>query len=1077
MPLTIYKSSAGSGKTYTLAKEYIKLLLQNPLQHPNILAVTFTNKATQEMKERIIQFLMQLSKPDGGDLGKQLEAETGYSAQHIRGNAQKALQQVLHNYGDFTVLTIDAFFNRIIKSFAYEMKLPLRMEVQLDTEEALNEAYDHLMLELDINPELSQYLTEFMFYKLGQDKGWYVEREIKDLGNELFKEGFSKVFKSLDRMELGNIQQLLEYIFKQQQELEKTFKALGDEAFEIMEAHGLNLKDFKGGTRSAANYFRHLQEFNTKKLDLTASQEKALDNVEEWYKKKDPNETAITAAFHAGLNRILVEASEQWQAVKGDFILWNILVKNLHALGLLKSINDKMIAYRDDNDKILISDQNRIINEIVNQADIPFLYEKTGAQYRHFLLDEFQDTSKLQWNNFRPLLEESLSENGKVLIVGDGKQSIYRWRGGDMKLLLEEVGSDLQYFSDADTVQQLDANYRSRKEIIAFNNLFFEQITLATASRLEQEGSLAQLAFADVSQQTTGATKSGGYVEMRFYEKGGDGESPIRERIDEQLIVQIKELLEEGYSYRDIACLVFSNKDGTQVAELLTAEGIPVQSSDSLVVGNAAPVKLIISLLRFLQYPQDTLMRGQIIVLLHQLGLLEAELHVSLKQVQAEFSAFYQLVPHALAEVLKKNKGNLLHVVTQLIETSGIRDQFPIYLHRLLELVYEFESHNESHIGDFIRWWDMTGHKRTIQAPDDLDAVVILTVHKAKGLQYPVVIMPYAKRRIDPPSDLLWIENQGIVDEDWAQYLPINFEKKLKETPLKSTFDEEKELYLVDALNMLYVAFTRPEERLYVLADLSDNADNTAKLVQEYLLIHDGFEEHFMENTLKFGDPAAPDPDRKKNTEKGSNIADHLVSSIEKELLLRRPRLRVAELNTDESQSKHQYITRELLLRMAQPKDLDKVVEEAAFEGMISTEDKPHWKGQLKAVLEIPELAYWMSTSKDQLNEHEILTAHGALEVDKAFVLNQQLIALNLHVGKSKKEHANQIRDYVFALESLLEQEQPESEELPEQNTSQQASLFEDAPATPQLRKKSKPQNSVAGYLLYLDTLSLEKVQ
>mgnify|MGYP003881460027 FL=1 len=1047
-------------------------MLQNPLQHPNILAVTFTNKATQEMKERIIQFLMKLCSDDAGDLGKQLERETGYSPKHIRGNAQRALQEVLHNYGDFTVVTIDAFFNRIIKSFAYEMKLPLRMEVQLDTEEALNEAYDHLMLELDINPELSQYLTEFMFYKLGQDKGWYVEREIKDLGKELFKESFSPVFKSLENMELKNIQELLEQLFTKQQKLELRFKALGTEAAEIMEAHDLVISDFKGGVRSFATYFKHLLDFNTKKLDLTATQQSAIDNVALWYKKKDPNETAITAAFHAGLNQIMVDASNLWQEAKGDFILWNILVKNLHALGLLKSINDKMIAYRDDNDKILISDQNRIISEIVSQADIPFLYEKTGAQYRHFLLDEFQDTSALQWINFKPLLEEALSENGRVLIVGDGKQSIYRWRGGEMKLLLQQVGNDLRFFSDENTVQNLDANYRSRKEVIEFNNLFFQQITLATASRLEQEGTLAQLAFDDVAQKITSATKTGGYVQMRFYEK--EGESTPREQIDLQLIAQIKALLEEGYAYRDIACLVFSNKDGTQVAELLTAEGIPVQSSDSLIVGNAAPVKLIISLLRFLQYPQDTLMRGQIIVLLHQLGLLEAELHVSLKRIQSEFSAFYELIPQPLAEILQKNKGNLLHVVTQLIETSGVKDQFPIYLHRLLELVFEFESHNESHIGDFIQWWDLTGHKRTIQAPEDLNAVVILTVHKAKGLQYPVVIMPYAKRRIDPPSDLLWIENKGIVNETWADYLPINFEKKLRDTPLKDTYEGEKELYLVDALNMLYVAFTRPEERLYVLADLSDTMDNTAKLVHEYLMVHEDFEECFIENTLHFGTALPPEAKGKQQIEKQSNIADSLVSSIEKELLLRRPRLRVSDLNTSTDQPKQQYITKELLQRINRMEDLEKVLGEATFEGLISTDDKAHWQKQLESVLALPELSYWMTTAKELLNEHEILTAHGALSTDKTFVLSQQLIVLNIHVEKSRKEHYEQIRDYMYALESIVAQQRPEvpSAVLP----AQQASLFEESEPAKNLSKGPATRKSVTGYLLYLESLTLEKV-
>ena len=1055
------------------------MLLQNPLQHPNILAVTFTNKATQEMKERIIAFLMKLSSGADDGLLKQLKAETSYSNDHIRSNARRALQEILHNYGDFTILTIDSFFNKIIKSFAHEMKLPLRMEVQLDTEEALNEAYDRLMLQLDSDPELSQYLTEFMFYKLGRDKGWQVEREIKDLGKELFKESFSDVFKSLEKMDVAKIQQLLEAIFKRQNEIETTFRSYGDEALTIIADHQLELKDFKGGKNSFANYFRYLADFRVDKLKLSSTQEAAIDNAENWCKKKDPNEAVIFDAFSAGLNRLLKQASSHWEDILGEFTLLHILVKNLHALGLLKSVNDKMIAYRDDNDKILISDQNRIINEIVQQADIPFLYEKTGAQYRHFLLDEFQDTSALQWVNFRPLLENALAENGKVLIVGDGKQSIYRWRGGEMKLLLQQVGEDLAYYLDDETVQNLDSNYRSRQEIIEFNNLFFGEIAPWTDTRFEQDGTLAHLAFEDVSQQSTQQTRDGGYVEMRFIEDIDNGDETIRAKdlIDEELVKRIATLLDEGYAYKDIACLVFNNGDGSRVAELLTATGIPVQSSDSLVVSNAAPVKLIISLLRFLQNPQDTLMRGQIIVLLHQMDLLEAPLHPSLKRIQEEYKAFFELIPNSLEEVLKKNKGNLLHVITQLIEHSCVKDQFAIYLQRLLELVYEFESKNESHIGDFLNWWDDIGHKRTIQAPDDLDAVVILTVHKAKGLQYPVVIMPYAKRGIEPRSELLWIENNGIVDEEWVEYLPINFEKKLKDTSLKGVYEEEKELFLVDALNMLYVAFTRPEERLYVLAALDkDNKDHTAKLIHEYLLVHEGFETAFVENVLKFGNSKLPGSTEQKREHKLSQVEDALVSSTEKELLLRRPRLRVSDIGVGEEKTKKHHISKELLTRMTHMADLEKVLDEAAFEGLISGSEKSHWHKQLQNILKLPEIAYWMENAKEQLSEHEMLTEQGAIAADKVFVLSRQWVALNFIVGEPKKEHFTQMRDCLVALNTIAHKEN-EIEQVAELPDSQQTSLFADPTESVTPTPKDKKRQQVEAYLLYLDTSQLEKVK
>ncbi|MGB0430042.1 MAG: UvrD-helicase domain-containing protein [Bacteroidia bacterium] len=1112
MALSIYKSSAGSGKTYTLAKEYLKLLLQNPLQHPNILAVTFTNRATQEMKERIIKFLINLSKNEDEGLMQQLKNETGYTFDHIKGNAKKALQQILHNYGDFTIVTIDSFFNRLIKSFAHELKLPLRMEVQLDSDEALEDAYDRLMLQLGIDQDLAKYITNYMFHKLDNDKGWYVEREIKDLGKQLFRESFDPVFKSLDKVEFAKIKGLIEETNAYLNRINGQIKDLGNEWFEHLDSYGLEVKDLAGKERGIGNFGTHLLNVNIKKLtEPGVTLPKALDDPTKWHTKTSKLAESIQQCAIEHLIPIASNALQIWQDVKAEYSIRLMLFKNLHALGLLKNINEQLKAFRDENDRILISDQNRLINEIISQSNVPFLYEKTGAKYRHFLLDEFQDTSALQWVNFRPLLENALAEGGKVLVVGDGKQSIYRWRGGKMELLLKDISEDLALFIDKGSIKNLDANYRSHKEIIEFNNQFFGEIAKAAAGKLEKEKShLAELAFADVAQKTTTQTKDGGYVEMHFIddekEEYEDEKGKTKKRVtekakiltDEKLLETVLNLKKEGYQWRDLACLVFSNSQGARVAELLSSNNIPVQSSDSLLLKNAASVRLLISLLRHLQNPEDALRRGEVTLMLAQVGSLEfrvsspksnvqelkssavenqksasrlseaeTELHTKLLKAKESTEAFYQLLPSELLNVLKKSSGNMLHLVQMLISALELENQAPEYLQRFTEIIYNYEVKNESHLGEFLAWWDETSNKHSIQTPENENAVVVLTIHRAKGLQYPVVLMPYAKRSIETKhSEILWLKNQSI-KADWLDFLPLNYNKTLLETPYAQIFESEKEMAMVDALNMLYVAFTRPEERLYVFANHKEpNLPSTASFLHGFLESHTQLKEHLSGDLFEFG--------TKKNPNTGPIEAQDAIPSLVKTNtqppLLRKPRLQIADLRAGNVKPFQKGILlHELLAKVNHKNDIPKCLQMAVSDGLINETEMDIWKEKLEEVLDNPQIKEWTETAIEQLNEQEFLTPNGTLRPDKIYVLPHRIIVVDYKTGSPKPEHEEQVLEYLSVVSGLEFHVQSPGSDVQGLMSKSQPDLF----SQEQLETGNK---ELEAYLLYTQTNQLIKV-
>ncbi len=473
-PFLLYRSSAGSGKTYTLTLEYLKLALRNPQYgYRQILAVTFTNKATQEMKERIVEELERLSQAvnPAESLDFELMDQLGLDANQLMDRARVTLLQVLHGYGHFAVSTIDSFFQKVIRSFAREMDLQAKFDLEMDTDAVLDKLVDRIVEKVAEDQALRNWLIDYAEEQLLDGKSWDIRVGIKGLGKEIFQERF-KAFRTIFQESVGQegfLPELKTQISRVRQALIAEGKTQWKQAEDIRIQFSLEWTDFKGGSNSFAKRFGALGNLKMPFPELSATMLRDLPEVGNWFTKKSPQEAAICSAYAAGLGDLLFSWPEKLK-------VWNTftsLQKNLNAFGVFRNLLLELRDLKDEEGILLISDVNDFLAEITRENEAPFLYEKIGNQYQHFLIDEFQDTSEFQWSSFKPLLQNSLASGNTNLLVGDVKQSIYRWRGGKLELLLTEVQE--QIHPDFVEVKNLSVNYRSLPGIIAFNNAVFQQ--------------------------------------------------------------------------------------------------------------------------------------------------------------------------------------------------------------------------------------------------------------------------------------------------------------------------------------------------------------------------------------------------------------------------------------------------------------------------------------------------------------------------------------------------------------------------------------------------------------------------
>ena len=844
-PLTVYKASAGSGKTFTLAVEYIKLLIKNPMSYRNILAVTFTNKATEEMKMRILSQLYGIANglPDSDIYLQRIIEKTGFPEKVIRKNAKEALHQLLHNYNYFRVETIDSFFQSVLRNLARELDLTANLRISLNDTQVEEQAVDQLIDSLRHTDVMLQWLLSYIMEKISDDHSWNIIGQVKLFGRTIFRDYYKSQSKQLNEKinEKGFIDAYSKQLRQIRNDALKHMQQLSDEFFDTLESEGIEVGELSFGKTGVAGMFQKIRDgiFDESIVGKRACD--CLEDAAKWYSKKAEKAEHIhlvaEQALMPLLSRTIEERPRQWRLYQSA----DLTLRHLSQLRLLGSIEQKVRELNDEANRFLLSDTQQLLHALISDSDSPFIFEKIGTQLEHVMIDEFQDTSTVQWQNFKVLLEECMShQDSENLIVGDVKQSIYRWRSGDWRLL---NAIDTQ-FTNADQrlhIQPLDTNYRSQRNIIEFNNAFFTEAARQECEKLRDENPKGaeqlQHAYADVAQQWRDGAQKKGYVNIRLLPSDDYQEHTL------QLIAEtISNLHQQHVPLQHIAILVRTNKHIPVIAEYFSQQlpDIPIVSDEAFRLDASTAAVLIVQSLHLLTHPDDLLAKATIAKLYQRsvLGNTAAE-----NELFSNNSSLDDLLPEAFThhteELLQLPLYELverLHVIFQLSRL----DEQSAYLCAFYDQLNKFTQDNSTDINAFVREWEETICGKTIQG-DTLHGVRILSIHKSKGLEFKHVVIPFCDWRLEL-SDILWCKPQEKPFEA-LPLAPIDYsEKQLRGTIYEKDYQDEHLQNTVDNLNLLYVAFTRAVSSLYVIGLRGSKSTRSALIesVLPHLTLEDG---------------------------------------------------------------------------------------------------------------------------------------------------------------------------------------------------------------------------------------------
>jgi ATP-dependent helicase/nuclease subunit A len=858
---TVYKSSAGSGKTYTLAQEYLLLALSRPDKFKRILAVTFTNKATQEMKERIVGTLADFSKGNLEGMGNYIMKQLKLDKLEMIERSKALLASILHNFSRFSIQTIDTFFQSVMRSFSRELGLQGDGELQLDSSEAREQVIDLLLEDLSDNQQLRDWLLEFSSDKLENAKSWDVRKDILDFSNQLTNEAFLSIEQEL-LLSVRDGNSILKYKAKLQKvvvDFEKEMQLIGKSGLRFIESQGLEIDDFSNKYGGAAGYFYKLSEgekFEPGKRVISAIEDEGQSLAA---KKAAKREFILGVAPQ--LVALLAEAVACYDNKYAIYITSKAILKNVYNLGILWLYQKKLVEYKQEEGILFISDATLFLQRIIGQEETPFIYEKMGAFYDHFLIDEFQDTSAFQWNNFKPLINNSLDQGYKNLVVGDVKQSIYRWRGGDWRLLLSQLKEDIRAHAYEDKV--LGRNFRSAPQVIDFNNKLFHELPALLQEELQgkltSEGSPELLemiealsgAYKQVKQEKKEHYSSLGHIAIQLFEKDTDSEADWKEQAMLKLAKDFEQLQDNGIALSEMAILVRNAKHGKEINDFLMhyqkenpskKYRYDVISNESLYLGASPAINFLLNCFRYLYATKNRIALAQLIHYYHKTILKEAvsedALFLACHKHQPSEAVNKLLPAEFVANQQRLLNMNLLDLSEQLIQYFSLGSQpseIP-YLQAFQDVLLEYA--NKGNIQDFLDWWENNQHKYAVKIPESADAVRLMTIHKSKGLQFKVVFVPFLDWTVNHGTrgPLLWLAAGKEGMPSGVPFMPIKHARSALENSLFANeyWIEEVKSYL-DNMNLLYVAFTRAEQALFASGQAATSTGQMVHFVEQVL--------------------------------------------------------------------------------------------------------------------------------------------------------------------------------------------------------------------------------------------------
>lgn len=1029
MELLVYKASAGSGKTFTLAIEYIKHLIADPRAYRHILAVTFTNKATAEMKERIVQTLYGLWKKDPSATAYLhcLQAELpamnlSLTEEDIRIRAGRALAYMLHDYSRFRVETIDSFFQSVMRNLARELELSPNLNIELDSDKVLSDAVNSLIDGLTLTSPVLPLLLDYIYERIADDKRWNVSDEVKSFARNIFNEGYVERGEALRaKMRHPEVIRLYKSLLKEM--AEKALKQMADKGkrFEqIFEAHHLSADDLRGGKNSIGSYFRKLKAGKLTDKDMPlATINNSLKGANLWTTRHAERREEIMTLAERELLPLLREAESQRPQAAYTVNSCALSLRHLDKLQLLNHIDEEVRRLNHEANRFLLTDTNALLHRLISEGDSSFIYEKLGSTICHVMIDEFQDTSRMQWDNFRLLLTEGLSQGYDSLIVGDVKQSIYRWRNGDWTILnnLKPGDSSLSQYIK---VKTLTTNRRSETRIINFNNLFFTTaVKFFNALHIKelQEPCLPlQEAYHDVAQESPKA-EAKGYVSVQLLE--ADEAEDYKQQTLAALGNEVRRLLAEGIQLNDMAILVRKNKNIPPIADYFDKElGLPIVSDEAFRLDASTVVCTLVDAIRHLAAPQDSIAKA---LLLSDLGLwVDAPLPTGFTDRRDE------LVLMPLYELLEE--------LYSLLALDQIQGQ-DAYLFAFFDAVANYLQDHSSDLADFVRYWDETLYSKTIPG-GEIEGIRIFSIHKSKGLEFHTVLIPYCDWKLENETNnqLVWcVPSDQPYNE--LDLIPVTYSSAMATSTYKAAYLQERLQLWVDNLNLLYVAFTRAGKNL-ICWGRNEQKSTVSELLADVLpQISEQGTGSWDKTTHRFeyGTPQPSTPSDRPS----DKTANRLLQKPEKlavQMVSAHPTVTFRQSNRSadfiaglaEEETSHRMIDRGRLLHtlFASIKvldDIDPAIDRLIAEGVIAEkETEDDIRHLAHKAFSLPEVQDWYSGKWRLFNECEIIwQENGKLKTrrpDRVMMHNGETLVVDFKFGKPNKKYNRQVQSYIDLL-------------------------------------------------------------
>ncbi len=1079
---TIYKSSAGSGKTFTLVKEYLALALNDesipPKAYRHILAVTFTNKAAAEMKDRIIKALKELSTVDYSKISggtktllselkkhKKLNAHKQLDDDAIRKRADNVLTEVLHNYSDFAIGTIDSFVHKIVRTFAFDLKIPMSFELEMDDDKLLTQAIDLLIAQIGTDETLTKALVEFTESKTDDEKSWHIENDLKYFAKNLLNEEGAVHIEKLRHLSIDDFFKIKDTIQAEIKKFEAFINRCGKDALKIISDSGIEHDKFAGGANGIGKYFTYLTESRFDKLMPSNTIQKNID-ADKWYAGKadtadkngiDAVKQALVDLFNEALNYIKINLQEA--------ALFRLINTTIYSLAVLNEIEKLLNEYKAQNNILHISEFNKLIAKIVLNEPIPFIYERLGERYNNYLIDEFQDTSVLQFQNLLPLIDNSLASGHFTMLVGDGKQAIYRWRGGEVEqfAMLPEVFAHNnnplvlereQALKRNHNPQMLDKNYRSKREIIEFNNSIFRTLSNKLNDKFKS--------IYDKLEQGFNPENIGGYVQVEFLDSEKED---MRDQNLERTYSIIQDLLQHNFQLRDVAVLVRKNSDGSDIANYLSNKGIEVISSDSLLLSNSAEVNFIYSLLRYLNNTSDQIIQAELLeyfvasklippppsdrvsnpvrvdaakaiiddaskpAISEVSNIAGADFNFDINQLLVEnkqefISIVKKVCPDFNTNALSKMA--LYELCEELVRLFKLNKTPNAYIQFYLDEVLNYSIKQNNNLNDFIDYWEDKKAKASLIVPLGMNAVTIMTIHRAKGLEFPVVILPFSNGKVEKGKKHLWVDLENSKIPQMASAL-VSASESLRETPYGDLYDDEKNKSLLDSLNVLYVALTRPEERLYILtgkpSKFPANLSTVSDMFAHYYQINGEWQEG--ETVYTFG----KETEHQKHLQ-SSKILNFILETFNSNQWRNNIKMRTAApsiWNLEMADSKKDYgvMVHTALAKIKTADDVESAVNSMFSEGLVTADEKENLLAVIKKIIKLPKLKAHFAHGLVVKNEAEIISLTGEkFRLDRVILHSKSesgltAVIIDYKTGEEKPAHTKQILQYADLLNQM----------------------------------------------------------